>query len=110
MGDVKSVLSETENMSDQELGEQIRYIASDYHITLTDYQVRQLLKLCRQMEKLSDLELKEKIQDLQDKAKKLEDLNDKAQETRETLSSAAQTIKGFFIKVGDFFSGLFGKK
>lgn len=108
--DVKSALNETQNMSDEELGEQIRSIASDYHITLTDYQVRQLLKLCRQMEKLSDLELKEKIQDLQDKAKKLEDMNDKAQETRETISTVAESVKSFFIKVGDFFAGLFGKK
>ena len=108
--DVKSVLTETENMSDEELSEQIRSIAADYHITLTDYQVRQLLKLCRQMEKLSDLELKEKIQDLQDKAKKLEEMNDKAQETKETISNVAETVKGFFIKVGDFFAGLFGKK
>ena len=110
VGDVKSVLSETENMSDQELGEQIRSIAADYRITLTDYQVRQLLKLCRQMEKLSDLELKEKIQDLQDKAKKLEEMNDKAQETKETIATVAETVKGFFVKVGDFFAGLFGKK
>lgn len=110
VGDVKSVLTETASMTDQELDAQIRSIAEEYHITLTDYQVRQLIKLCRQMEKLGDLELTEKIQDLQDKAKKISEMNDKAQETRETLSSAAQTIKGFFIKVGDFFSGLFGKK
>ena len=110
MGDVKNVLNETAAMSDDELAEQIRSIASDYHITLTDYQVRQLIKLCRQMEKLGDLELTEKIQDLQDKAKKISEMNDKAQETRETISTVVESVKGFFVKVGDFFAGLFGKK
>ena len=36
--------------------------------------------------------------------------SDKAQEARETLSSVAETVKGFIVKVGDFFAGLFGKK
>ena len=110
VGDVKDVLNQTANMTDDELAEQIRSIAADYHISLTDYQVRQLIKLCRQMEKLGDLELKEKIQDLQDKAKKISEMNDKAQETRETISTVVESVKSFFVKVGDFFAGLFGKK
>ena len=110
VGKVKSVLGETAGMTDEALGEQIRSIAAEYHITLTDYQVRQLIKLCRQMEKLSDLELAEKIQDLQDKANKISEMNDKAQEAKETLSSVAESVKGFIEKVGDFFAGLFGKK
>lgn len=110
VGQVKNILGETAGMTDEALGEQIRSIAAEYHINLTDYQVRQLIKLCRQMEKLSDLELAEKIQDLQDKAKKIGEMSDKAQEARETLSSVAETVKGFIVKVGDFFAGLFGKK
>ena len=110
VGDLKSVLGETAEMTDEELSEQIRAIAAEYRITLTDYQVRQLLKLCRQMEKLSDLELKEKIEDLQEKARKLGEMNDKAQEARDTLSNVVDTVKDFFVKVGDFFSGIFGKK
>jgi uncharacterized protein YpuA (DUF1002 family) len=108
--EVKKVLVETADMTDEELGEQIRSIAAGYHINLTDYQVRQLIMLCRQMEKLSDLELKEKIQALQEKAKQLNEMNEKAQEAKDTLAAVAESVKGFLVKVGDFFAGLFGKK
>ena len=72
--------------------------------------MRQLIMLCRQMEKLSDLELKEKIQALQEKAKQLNEMNEKAQEAKDTLAAVAESVKGFLVKVGDFFAGLFGKK
>ncbi len=107
--DVKAALAETENMSDAELKEQIRSIAADYRITLNDYQVNQLFNLCRKMEKLTDSQLVEKIQDLKDKAQKAGELNEKAREAKETLSDVAQTLKDYLTKVGDFFSGLFGK-
>ena len=110
VGDLKSILEETKNMTDDELKAEIRSIAQQYSVTLNDGQVNQLLNLCRQMEKLSESELVEKIQGLQATAQKVKDIGDKAQEAMETVSAVAQTVKGFFIKVGDFFSNLFGKK
>ena len=62
------------------------------------------------MEKLSESELVERIEGLQNTARKISELGDKAREAKETISSVAQTVKGFFVKVGDFFSNLFGKK
>ena len=37
-------------------------------------------------------------------------MNDKAQEARQTVNVIVDTVKGFITRVGDFFSGLFGKK
>lgn len=108
--DVRSVLDETKDMTDEELSEQIRSLAADHGIKLNDYQVRQLVNLCRSMEKLSDSELVDKIEDLQNTAQKLEEMNDKAQEARQTVNVIVDTVKGFITRVGDFFSGLFGKK
>ncbi|MBQ3975623.1 MAG: hypothetical protein II628_15870, partial [Lachnospiraceae bacterium] len=40
--EVKKVLVETADMTDEELGEQIRSIAAGYHVNLTDYQAAPL--------------------------------------------------------------------
>ena len=108
--DVRSILDQTRSMSDEELSEQIRSLAAEHGVRLNDYQVRQLLNLCRQMEKLSDSELVDKIEDLKDTAQKISEMNDKAQEARRVMDAVVDTVKSFITRVGDFFSGLFGKK
>ena len=110
VGDLKEILAQTKDMTDEELREQIRSIARDYKVTLNDYQVNQLLNLCRKMEGLSDSELVEKIQDLQNTARKINEAGEKAQEVKETAAAVANTVKTFFVKAVDFFSGLFGRK
>ena len=110
VGDLKNILNETKNMTDDELKEQIRAIAKDYNVTLNDYQVDQLLNLCRKMEGLSESELVEKIQDLQNTARKLSEASEKAEEVKQTVTAVASTVKTFFIRAGEFFSGLFSRK
>ena len=110
VGDLKNILNETKNMTDDELKEQIRAIAKDYNVTLNDYQVDQLLNLCRKMEGLSESELVEKIQDLQNTARKLSEASEKAEEVKQTVTAVASTVKTFFIRAGEFFSGLFNRK
>ena len=110
VGDLKTILEQTKDMTDDELREQIRAIAQDYNVTLNDYQVNQLLSLCRKMEGLSESELVEKIHDLQNTARKINEAGEKAEEVKETVNAVANTVKTFFVKAVDFFSGLFGKK
>ena len=110
VGDLKAILSETKNMTDDELREQIRSVAADYNVTLNEYQVNQLLSLCRKMEGLSESELVDKIRDLQNTARKINEAGEKAEQVKETVSSLANTVKTFFLRAADFFSGLFGRK
>ena len=117
VGDLKGILEETKNMSDDELREQIRSIAEEYNVTLNDYQVNQLLNLCRKMEGLSESELADKIREVQNTARKIseagekvEEYREKAGEIRETVTAVAGAVKNFILRAADFFSGLFGKK
>ena len=110
VGDLKAILSETKNMTDDELREQIRSVAAEYNVTLNDYQVDQLLNLCRKMEGLSESELIDRLRDLQDTARRIGEAGEKAEQVKETVSSLANTVKTFFLRAADFFSGLFGRK
>ena len=110
VGDLKDILDQTKNMTDDELREQIRAIARDYNITLNDYQVNQLLGLCRKLEGLSESELVEKIQEVQNTARKINETAEKAEEVKETVTAVANTVKTFLVRAVDFFSGLFGRK
>ena len=110
VGDLKAILSETKNMTDDELREQIRSVAAEYNVTLNAYQVDQLLNLCRKMEGLSESELIDRLRDLQDTARRIGEAGEKAEQVKETVSSLANTVKTFFLRAADFFSGLFGRK
>ncbi|MBR6114471.1 MAG: DUF1002 domain-containing protein [Oscillospiraceae bacterium] len=110
VGDLKSILTETASMTDEELRTQIRAVAEQYGVTLNDAQVRQLLNLCRRLEGLSESDLVEKIEDLQSTAKKISEAGEKVEEARRTLSAVVNTVKSVITRVGEFFSGLFNRK
>ena len=110
VGDLKSILDQTKNMSDDELRDQIRAVAKDYGVTLNDYQVNQLLSLCRKMEGLSESELADKIQNLQDTARRINEAGEKAREVKETVAAVADTVKTFFLRAAEFFSDVFRRK
>ena len=60
VNELKLLLGETKNMTDDELRAEIISIASDLGVTLTDTQIDQLISLCRSLEKLDPEQLKEK--------------------------------------------------
>ena len=101
VNELKLLLGETRNMTDEELANEIRSIAKDIDVTLTDSQINQLISLCRAMEKLDPAALKEKVESVQETIKK--------------LGQAKETVSGFFQKVSNvvesivnFFKNLFG--
>ncbi|MDR1130939.1 MAG: DUF1002 domain-containing protein [Oscillospiraceae bacterium] len=100
VNELKKVLAETVNMTDDELKAEIKRIAAENGISVTDGQVDQLLALCRSLEKLDPDQLKAKVESLQNTIKKLA-----AAQT--TLQQIGQSIKGFFESVGKFFAKLF---
>jgi uncharacterized protein YpuA (DUF1002 family) len=107
---IRSALSATAEMSDEELSAGIRELAAERGVKLNDTQVQMLMDLCRRVEKLSDNSLTEKIDDLKDAAEKIEEFNQKKEELKETASTFGEKVKRFFSSAADFFSSLFGKK
>ncbi len=103
VNELKKILDQTQTMTDDEVRAEIRRIASEYNVSITDGQVDQLLKLCRSLEKLDVDELRQKLINL---AQTVE----KAKSASETLSKIGEGIKNFFASVGAFFTKLFGGK
>ena len=102
---LKLILDQTKDMTDDELREQIKQIAEKYEVTLNDSQIDQLISLCRSLEKLDVSALKEKVEQVQ---QYLKDIVSKQGEIKQFLSNVADTVTEFVNKVIDFFKNLFG--
>lgn len=100
VNELKKVLGETVNMTDEEVKAEIKRIAAENNITISDGQVGQLVKLCRSLEKLDPEELKARVESFQDTVKKLAGAQAKMQEIGESMQK-------FFESVGKFLSNLF---
>ena len=101
VNELKNILDQTQNMTDDEVRAEIKGIAEAYNVSITDAQVDQLLSLCRSLEKLD-------IAQLQDKLVSLTKTLEGAKKVESQLTEFANSIKTFFEKVADFFARLFG--
>ena len=100
INELKLLLDETRDMTDEELRAEIARIAAEAGVELNDSQVGQLVTLCRALEKLNADTLREKVESVQ--------------ETLRGLGAALEKAGGFFQRVVDavnsvidFFRGLF---
>ena len=105
VNELKLMLDETKNMTDDELREQIKKIAEEYDVTLTEVQIDRLIELCRSMEKLDISELKAKVEEVQ---QYLKDIAAAQGSVKEFLANVADTVTEFVNKVIGFFQNLFG--
>ncbi|MEA4970497.1 MAG: DUF1002 domain-containing protein [Candidatus Pelethousia sp.] len=103
INELKKILDQTQNMSDEDVKAEIRKIAKQYNVEVTDAQVDQLLALCRKLEKLDVDALKKQLISLTETVQK-------AGKAQAFVSSLGEKVTGFFSSVGQFFSGLFGGK
>ena len=55
INELKGILDITETMSDADVKKEKKKLADQYNVQVTDGQIEQLLKLCRQLEKLDEL-------------------------------------------------------
>ena len=99
VNEIKLILGETVNMTDDEVKEQILAIAKEYNVSLTDSQLDQLITLCRSLEKMNSDELKEKVEYVQNTIKKLA-------EAQEKVAGITETVKNIAQKIGDFIQGI----
>jgi len=102
VNELKKVLAETVNMTDDEVKAEIKKIAEENNISVTDGQVDQLLSLCRSLEKLDPDQLKAKVEQMQATVKKLA-------AAQSTIKQIGESLKTFFENVGKFLSGIFSK-
>jgi len=100
--ELKTMLPQTKNMSDDELKTQLKSIASGNKVTLSDSQTEKLVTLCRTLEKLDPQELKAKAEALQKTLTKLA-------AARAAISSALTAIGAFLKSAGAGLKDIFEK-
>ncbi len=101
INELKLILDEISDMTDDELREEIIKIAASYGYTLTDEEISRIISLCRSMQGLSVDDLKDRISGFQDTVEKLSG-------AVENVSSFGAKIAAFFNSIASFFAKLFG--
>ena len=100
VNDLKLMLNETEQMTDDEIRKEIVAIAGEYNVKLTDTQIRQLIDLCRSLEGLDANELTKRVEDVQSTLKKVSDAKTQVVGFVETVKKVVTSIKSFFDTIG----------
>lgn len=101
VNDLKAILDETRNMSDQELHDTITDIASDYNQALTEEQISKLIALVRDLEKLDTNALMERVNSVKNALSHMSDLQNTAQTFTEKLKNLVSAVVGFFQSLGN---------
>ena len=101
VNDLKMMLDETAQMTDEEIREQIIQIAATYNVTLTDNQINQLISLCRSLEGLDADALKSRVEEVQNTLKKVSDAKTQVIGFVDRVKKVVTSIKSFFEKIGD---------
>ena len=103
VNELKLILDETKNMTDDEIRAEIKTIAEEYDVSLTDAQIDKLIELCRALEKLDDNALIEKVKQVQDTVKKIAEAKEKADGFVGKVKNVIGSISDFFANLFSFF-------
>ena len=106
INELKGILDITETMSDSDVKKEIQKLADQYNVQVTETQIDQILKLCRQMEKLDVAELKEKLLSITQTVEKAVSTK---QKVNDTISTVTEKVSKFIGSVTGFFAGLFNR-
>lgn len=101
INELKLILDEIANMTDEEFRAEIEKIAASYGYTLTDEEIAKIISLCRSFQGLSVADLQERISGFQDTVEKLGN-------AVEQVSSFGAKVAAFFNSIAEFFAKLFG--
>ena len=104
VNELKLMLEETKNMSDEEIRNVIKEIAGRYRVNLTDTQIRQLIKLCRSLEDLNPDQLKQRVEEVQGTLQKVSEAKTKVVGFVETVKKVIDSISGFFERISDLLN------
>ena len=101
VNDMKIMLDETSDMTDEEVEEQIEDVAETYGYTLDQDTIDKLRELTRTLEGLD-------ISELQEEVERFRGTLDTAVQYFEESKTFWQAIGDFFRAIGNFFANLFG--
>lgn len=104
VSELKLMLDETKNMTDEQLRQQITLIAAQYNVTLTDTQINQLISLCRSLESLDGDALKARVEDVQNTLTKVADAKTQVVGFVTTVKKVVTSVTEFFDKIKNLFN------
>ena len=96
VSELKLILDETQNMTDEDLRAQIVQIAGQYGYTLSDAIVSQLVSLCRTLEGLSTDQLQSKVEQFKSTLSNVAQYAQQVQGFGAKISSVLDSIRSFF--------------
>lgn len=99
--ELKLMLDETKNMTDEEIRAQIVQIAGRYNVTLTDTQIQQLISLCRSLEGLDADQLKSRVEDVQNTLNKVSTAKTQVVGFVTTVKKVVTSVASFFERIKD---------
>ena len=104
VNELKLMLDQTKNMSDEEIRSVILEISGRYGVKLTETQIGQLISLCRSLESLNPDALKNRVEEVQDTLQKVSDAKTKVVGFVDKVKVAIASVSGFFEKIQDIIS------
>lgn len=102
--ELKLILDETKDLSDEELIKKIDSIASDYKITLSEEQSEKLKDMCRDLEKLDPDAIREKVEGVKKTLEKMGEFKDKAVSFWDALVNFFKAIAEFLTRMVSIFT------
>ena len=102
VNELKFILDQTVNMTDDELRLEIRQLANEHNVSLTDTQINALVRLVRSFENLGPEELRQRVEGLQNTLQTLV-------RAQSVASTVVEGVRQFFETVGRFLSDIFSR-
>ena len=99
--DLKMMLDETQNMTDDQIRQEIVQIAAQYNVTLTETQINQLISLCRSLEGLDADQLKSRVEEVQNTLNKVSTAKTQVVGFVNSVKKVVTSVASFFDKIKD---------
>lgn len=97
--DLKLMLSETQNMTDDQIRQEIIQIAAQYNVSLTETQINQLISLCRSLEGLDADQLKSRVEEVQNTLNKVSTAKTQVVEFVQSVKKVVTSVQSFFERI-----------
>ena len=97
--DLKMMLDETQNMTDDQIRQEIVQIAAQYNVTLTETQINQLISLCRSLEGLDADQLKSRVEEVQNTLNKVSTAKTQVVGFVQSVKKVVTSVQSFFERI-----------
>lgn len=97
--DLKLMLSETQNMTDDQIRQEIIQIAAQYNVSLTETQINQLISLCRSLEGLDADQLKSRVKEVQNTLNKVSTAKTQVVGFVQSVKKVVTSVQSFFERI-----------